>query len=650
MANHSASTITSSSMTGWLELPTIEKIAKDLIKCVKKDQLVKAKLVLKGTKKDDRRRIVNTKFDGNAALFLAAQQGLVHIVNYLLDECQADIELRGVYEVQEDRSRHQVTPLWCAAVANKLEVVKTLIKHNADVNATSDTQSTPVRSACYMTNIDVVKYLVDSGADIHKPNMNGGTCLINSVQNEELCRFLIKKGASVNAQDNSGNLALHYAIREGRMETVKLLMSVCSNPYVCNDFGDDAIQTACLRGYADILDFLLSKIKPSLQRQIEAYELMAANFVDEKHDIQGALQNWRHAMELRVRDPENKVNKTLTMTPNKAYLFQTEACSTAELDDISASPDCVYMQALLVRERILGPDHKDTIFGLMYRGAVYADTHKYQRCVDLWKYGFHLRHRKEEAFNHECLFTFQALCKLFWEIYEEHNAGFTNECIRSEDVMEVFGMAVRELELAQAVLEVRPVHIHHLEDFHTILLLVLHLIHLLSYLLPAEEQLEFRRLVHSILRRKPQGKSGKTLLHLAVDSKSSNIADEFYSILPRHQLVKVLLECGADINALDEDHNMPLHICMDTMPTLLDKEEGFEMEKVVSCLLEHGAHVDAINKAGVMAGRDVVKSWCKLRVFDHITLKCLAAHVLQRHKIPYADEVPESLISFIEMH
>ena len=33
-------------------------------------------------------------------------------MNYLLDECDADIEQRGVYEVQEDRSRHQVKWLY----------------------------------------------------------------------------------------------------------------------------------------------------------------------------------------------------------------------------------------------------------------------------------------------------------------------------------------------------------------------------------------------------------------------------------------------------------------------------------------------------------------------------------------------------------
>lgn len=419
-----------------MDSKTVDKLSSELLKCVKKDQLVKAKIILKGLHKEDKKKIVSKTFEGNAPLFVAAQQGLSHFVNYLLNDCLAEIEQSGVYEVAEDRSRHRVTPLWCAAVANKLEVVKILIRHKADVNATSDTASTPVRSACYMTNIEVVKYLVENGADIHKPNINGGTCLINSVQSVDLCRYLIEKNANVNAQDNSGNLALHYAIREGRMETVRLLLKHGSDPYVKNDFGDDAIQTASLRGYSDILEYLMYRIKPPIERQIEAYELMATNFVDEKHDIQQAIQTWRLAMELRYKDPDSIICKP-PAEPNPAYHNSFEAGSMRELEDIAINPDLVYMQALIIRERILGPDHKDTVFGLMYRGAVYADTHRYQRCVDLWKYAFQLRHEKQEPLNHECLFTLQALCKLFWEINDEYVGGFTNEIVQFDDIQEV---------------------------------------------------------------------------------------------------------------------------------------------------------------------------------------------------------------------
>lgn len=546
----------------------------------------------------------------------------------------------------------QVTPLWCAAVANKLEVVKTLIRHRANVNATSDTESTPVRSACYMTNIEVVKCLVENGANIHKPNVNGGTCLINSVQSVDLCSFLIHKTANVNAQDNSGNLALHYAIREGRMETVKLLMKHNSNTFLKNDFGDDALQTASLRGYADILEYLISKIKPSVERQIEVYELMAANFVDEKHDIQRALQTWRSAMDLRHHDPDN-VRKTTISEPIKAYNWAKEAESHEELQEIALNPDTVYMLALLIRERILGPDHKDTIFGLMYRGAVYADTHHYQRCVDLWKYAFQLRHEKQEPLNHECLFTLQALCKLFWEINDEHTGGFTNEAVQFADVIQVLEMSSAELEPAREAMHQQATGPSHpKEEFHTMLLLVLHLIHLLCKMPKDEEQMyRFKKAVHRLVRLNPQTQHGGKLLHLAVQQKTSHVTDEFYSEFPSLDVVKVLLECGTDVNCLDNDHNMPLHLCAESSETGEEQATppGRETEAIVKYLIQHNAHPDARNKAGQMAAESI-KSAVRYNLADHVTLKCLAARAVREHDISFVGEVPQSLEPFIEMH
>lgn len=75
--------------------------------------------------------------------------------------------------------------------------MRVLADAGADVNAGSDSGSTPVRSACFMTHLDVVRFLVSRGADIHRPNHNGGTCLINSVQSVRLCAYLLEHGAEV---------------------------------------------------------------------------------------------------------------------------------------------------------------------------------------------------------------------------------------------------------------------------------------------------------------------------------------------------------------------------------------------------------------------------------------------------------------------
>lgn len=173
---------------------------------------------------DSRREIVNRPYEGSAPLFISCKRGNVEIVEYLIQTCSADIEQKGAFEVPDDRSVHNVSPLWCAAVSGKLPVVEMLVKHGADINSVSDSGSTPVRSACFMTHFEIVKFLVENGADILKANYNGGTCLINSVQSVPLCEFLLKKGADVNAQDIQLKTALHYAIQEHRFETALLLL------------------------------------------------------------------------------------------------------------------------------------------------------------------------------------------------------------------------------------------------------------------------------------------------------------------------------------------------------------------------------------------------------------------------------------------
>ena len=186
--------------------------------------------------------------DGCAPLFVACKKGNVEIVDYLITVCDANVEQRGRYEVPDDHSVHNVTPLWCASVAGRLPVVKCLVQHGADVNSMSDTGSTPVRSACFMTHLDIVTFLVDNGANILKANYNGGTCLINSVQSVPLCEYLLQHGASVNALDIQQKTALHYAIQEHRLETTKLLIQYGADPFLRSRHGDDALQTACLKG------------------------------------------------------------------------------------------------------------------------------------------------------------------------------------------------------------------------------------------------------------------------------------------------------------------------------------------------------------------------------------------------------------------
>lgn len=119
---------------------------------------------------------------------------------YLVTICNANMEQRNLFEVEEEKTFHFATPIWAAAVRNHLNVVKLLVRLGANINSISDSGSTAVRSACFMSNIEVVQFLINAGADFSRANYNGGTCLINSVQSIELCRILLSKGVDVNAR------------------------------------------------------------------------------------------------------------------------------------------------------------------------------------------------------------------------------------------------------------------------------------------------------------------------------------------------------------------------------------------------------------------------------------------------------------------
>lgn len=620
----------------------LQLLASIVHNCIQEDKLSKLRATLKKFSREQRQKIVAEKINGNAPLFTACFQGKVHFANFLLEECGANVELRGIYEVEEDHSRHEVTPLWCAAVANKLEVVKTLVSHGADVNSPSDTESTPVRSACYMTNISIIKFLVDHGANIHKPNINGGTCLINSVQSSELCEFLINKGASVNSKDNSGNLALHYAIREGRTDTVKLLLQHGSDYTSKNDFGDDSLQTAALRGYQDIVQIIIEQTTQSRTDQIRAYELLGTNFVDEKNDMIAALAIWKKAMQIRYQDKQSPILKELPEKRNYVYKHVREPNSLEELEEL-IDPEEIHMQTLLIRERILGKHHKDTTFGLMYRGAVYADSHRFQRCVDLWKYAYSLRHEKKDPMNPECLFSVQALVKLFWEIQVEVESGASSEKVSIQDALDVFKILSEQIIASCGASEAQPPSA---SDFQLLLQLLLHLIHLISRLeieLPAS--IDFRRQVHQLVTLDPRGAEGESLLHLAVDPKISLTSDEFYSPFPSLSVIKILIECGADVNSLDSHRNTPLYNGAMFL-NYSDLQEG----GILSYLLQMGAHVDICNDHGSSALSLMESQGFPLCRMSHVSLRCLASTVIIKNKLAYKQEIPVSLIPFVELH
>ena len=168
--------------------------------------------------------------------------------------------------------------------------------------------------------MDIVHALVAAGANIHLANHSGGTCLMNSVKCAQLASFLITQvrgylflgedmisvifhplqGADVNAEDVNQRTALHLAIQEHRLDTVRLLVEAGADLDKRTRAGDDALQTACIKRALGIFTYLLEARDYPQERVCDAYDLMGASYIFETIDVNAAQFFWRRSIELRA--------------------------------------------------------------------------------------------------------------------------------------------------------------------------------------------------------------------------------------------------------------------------------------------------------------------------------------------------------------
>ena len=118
------------------------------------------------------------------------------------------------------------TPLisW-AVIGGNRQVVRSLLEHGADVNATTNDKSTPLMIAADRGEANIVRFLIAQRAKLNSRNNEGRTALmLASMKGRGECvKALLAGGADGTIQDNNGETALVHALKEGDQQIVKLL-------------------------------------------------------------------------------------------------------------------------------------------------------------------------------------------------------------------------------------------------------------------------------------------------------------------------------------------------------------------------------------------------------------------------------------------
>ncbi|KAJ3636509.1 hypothetical protein MTP99_000051 [Tenebrio molitor] len=598
--------------------------------------------------------ILNEKFvedDGQECtpLIVAARQGHDKVMRMMLTKFKPDLEKEGTVKF-DGYVIEGASALWCAACAGHLNVVKTLVKAGADVNHPTKSNSTPLRAACFDGRLDIVKYLTYHRADINIANKYNNTCLMIAAYKGHLdvVSFLLENGANPNEKALCGATALHFAAECGHLPVVKELLKYDAI-FSTNDSGMTPIKAAAERTRAEVVEYLVQRPEITKEEQIEALELLGASYANDKenYDIVMAHKYLHRSMKLRYSEPGKPIKKKL-ISPIPAYEHWVESQTVFELESIENNHNSIHMEALTIRERILGAQNPEVPHPVIYRGAVFADNARFERCLELWLHALRLRQKNHISVVKDLLRFAQVFSQML----------HVNVKVTYDHVVQVLSAAITELERNQYKLtkpgpKDDPETV--MEELESNLTTTLYLLTILTKLVKDctdEERFNVNRMVFTLNQMQVTLRDGQTLLHLACNSETP--VDDFHTNdickFPCAETTRLLINCGADVNAMDYERNTPLHVIVNYHKPISD---FLTLHSIITDLTEAGAHLDCVNKRGETpldssATGSVAEIILKTQM--KLSLKCMAANAVKHHKLTYQGQVPQALESFIELH
>lgn len=181
----------------------------------------------------------------NSALHYATIADEKDMVKWLLKH-DAEVSING-----DGRS-----PLHIAAVRGNLTIVQHLVNHGCEIDTKDNFSFTPFSLACLRGHLAIIQYIMDNAPVTTEFNINDGLLRASDCGHLDVLQYLLDKGADVDATNNLGETALSIAAR-GQYFSVQLLLRSNARVNTVDKRGYTPLQHAILREQKDIAKSLI---------------------------------------------------------------------------------------------------------------------------------------------------------------------------------------------------------------------------------------------------------------------------------------------------------------------------------------------------------------------------------------------------------
>lgn len=207
--------------------------------------------------------------DGTSPLFIACQQGHIEIAKLLLANNANINQLKEL----------TISPLYVACQLGHTDIVKLLLERGAEFNPY--VKDTPLYIACYRGNLNIVELIINKFIAMNEPLSNEILPLIVACQNGhfDIVKLLVNKGVNLNGLFEDFT-PLSMAVWKDNVPMAEWLIQQGADLKKANNIGVTALTAAARYGQTNTVKLL-----------IEAYKNQNLSLTDDLNPLSFAIEN-----------------------------------------------------------------------------------------------------------------------------------------------------------------------------------------------------------------------------------------------------------------------------------------------------------------------------------------------------------------------